>query len=49
MNQVTLQPQKTDPTGLHKVLVTAYLPSFKNVLETAEMAYLLHPESEYLL
>ena len=38
LNQITLQPQSTDPIGLHKVLVTGYLLSFKNVLETAEIA-----------
>ncbi len=49
MNQVTIKPQKTDPIGLHKFLVTAYLPSFKDVLETAEIAYFVHPKSEYAL
>ncbi len=47
--QVTLQPQKTDPIGLHKFLVTASLPSFKDVLETAEIACFVHTKSEYLL
>jgi hypothetical protein len=46
-NQVTLQPQKTDPTGLHKFLITAFLPSFKDVIETAEIAYLVHPVSDH--
>jgi hypothetical protein len=49
MNQLTLQPQKTDPTGLHKVLLTVYLLSFKDVLEKAEIAYVVHPEPEELL
>ena len=48
-NQVTLQPQSTDPAGLHKVLVTAYLLRFKDVLETAEIAYVLHPAPQDLL
>jgi hypothetical protein len=42
MNQLILHPQSTDPTGLHKVMVTAYLPSSKDVLETAEIAYFVH-------
>jgi hypothetical protein len=46
LNQLTLQPQSTDPTGLHKVLVTAYLLSFKDVLETAEIAYVVNPAPE---
>ena len=49
LNQLTLQPQSTDPTGLHKVLVTAYLLSFKDVLETTEIAYFVHPAPEELL
>ncbi len=49
LNQVTLQPQNTDLTGLHKVLVTAFLLSFKDVLETAEIAYVVHPAPEDLL
>jgi hypothetical protein len=49
LNQLTLQPQSTDPTGLHKVLVTAYLLSFKDVLEKAEIAYVVHPAPEELL
>ncbi len=28
LNQITLQPLSTDPTGVHKVLVTAYMHSF---------------------
>ena len=47
-NQVTLQPQSTDPTGLHKVLITAFLLSFKDVVETAEIAYVVHPAPEDL-
>ena len=43
LNQMTLQPTSTDSTGLHKVLVTAYLLSFKDVVETAEIAYVVHP------
>jgi hypothetical protein len=43
LNQITLQPQSTDPTGVHKVLVSAYLPSFSDELETAEIAYVVHP------
>jgi hypothetical protein len=49
LNQITLQPLSTDPTGLHKVLLTAYLPSFKDVLETAEIAYVVHPAPGDLL
>ena len=47
INQVTLSPQSIDPTGFYKVLLTAFLPSFKEVFETAEIAYLVHlvPES----
>ena len=48
-NQVTLQPQSTDPTGLHKVLITANLFSFKDVLETAEIAYVVHLAPQNLL
>ena len=46
-NQITLQPKYTDPTGLHKVLITAFVPNFKDVLETVEIAYLVHPESDH--
>jgi hypothetical protein len=49
LNQITLKPQSTDPVGLHKVLVTAHLPSFKDVLETAEIAYVVHPAPGDLL
>jgi hypothetical protein len=28
LNQVTLHPKSTDPTGPHKILITAYLLSF---------------------
>ncbi len=49
LNQLTLQPQRTDPTGLHKVLVTAYLLSFKDVVEKAEIAYVVHPAPEVKL
>ncbi len=35
--QLTLQPQSDDPLGLHKVLVIAYLPSNKDVLESVEV------------
>ena len=42
LNQITLQPLSTDHTGSHKVLVTAYLPSLKDVLGTAEIAYVVH-------
>ena len=46
-NQITLQPQNTDPTGLHKVLITTFLPSIKDVLATAEIAYLVHSASDH--
>ena len=49
LNKVTLNPQSTDPIGLHKVLVTAYLLSFKDVLETAEIAYFVHPAPDQKL
>ena len=48
-NQLTLQPQNIDPLGLHKVLITAYLPSFKDLLETAEIAYFVHSAPELQL
>ncbi len=48
-NHITIQPKSTDPTGLHKVLITAFLPSLKDVLETAEIAYFVHPAPEDLL
>ena len=49
LNKVTLNPQSTDPIGLHKVLVTVYLLSFKDVLQTAEIAFVVHPATEDLL
>ena len=49
LNQMTLKPNITDPTGIHKVLVTAYLLSFKDVLETAEIAYVVQPAPEEFL
>ncbi len=45
-NQITLQPLNTDLTGLHKVLITAFLPIFKDVLETAVISYLVHPAAD---
>jgi hypothetical protein len=33
---------------MHKVLATAYLPSFKDVLVTAEIAYFVHPTPDDL-
>ena len=41
-NQITLKPQNIDPLGLHKILITSYLPSFQDVFETAEIAYFVH-------
>ena len=38
-NQITLKPQFIDPLGLHKVLIIAFLPYFKDGLETAEISY----------
>jgi hypothetical protein len=49
LNQITLQPLITDPIGLHKVLITTYLLSLKNVLETAEISYVVHTSPEDLL
>jgi hypothetical protein len=49
LNQITLKPKGTDPTGLHKFLVIAYLLSFKDLIETAEIAYVVHPAPEDLL
>ena len=43
INVVTFWPQSTDPIGLHKVLIAAYLPSIKDVLETAEITYFVYP------
>ena len=47
ISQVILHPQSTDPTGPHKVLITAYLPRFKEVLETAEIVYFVHAEPKH--
>jgi hypothetical protein len=50
MNKVTLETQSNEPIGLHKVLITAYQPSFKDdALKTAEIAYFVHPAPENFL
>jgi len=45
-NQVSLEPQSTDPVGQHIILITVYLPSFQGVLATAQISYLVHTAPE---
>jgi hypothetical protein len=49
INFVNLLPQSTDPIGLRKVLITAYLPSIKYVLETAEITYFVYPAPDHYI
>jgi hypothetical protein len=45
--QLTLHPHRDDSIGLHKILMIAYLPSLKDVIQTVEIDYFINSAPDH--
>jgi hypothetical protein len=45
-NKIILHPQSDDLPGLHKIIITAYLPGLKDVFQTVEIKYIIQSATD---